>query len=193
MLLAAVAADSDAALNSSGVLAHLAEAGPGLAQRVAEAPGVLLTLVAAGADDSKAAWGSAMALGNIAKADPGLTQRVAETPGALPALIAAVKAGGCAAERAGQALEIIRSWAEAAAAAAGTACFHCGRTAGMAPGVHVRVCTGCHTTRFCNMECQRRAWGTHKAACRALAAISGARHATHLCGGAPPARPCLCA
>ena len=96
---------------------------------------------------------------------------MAQVPGALPPLIAAVAADDKdVAETAAHAVGVIKSWAESAVAVAGTACAHCGARADKAIGKRLRVCTGCGTTRYCNAECQRLAWGSHKAACPAVVA-----------------------
>ena len=159
----------------------IAEAAPELARRVAKEPGALPTLgaaLAAGGDPAgpslqEASTLSAWALAVIAEAAPDLARRVAEAPGARRALIAAVNHGGSTAVQARRAVVAIKTWAESAAAAARRACGYCGRRANRAAGLRLRVCEGCNKARFCNTECQRHAWSSHKAACRVIAATSG--------------------
>ena len=159
--------------NKAQALARIAAADSAAAQRVAEVPGALPALVAAAAAGNNAGKHSTRALARIAAANPGLAQRVAEVPGALPALVAAAVAGSDDARTAARAVGAIKSWAERAVAAAGTACAHCGAKGNKVAGKRMLVCTGCNTARYCSTDCQRLTWGTHKAACRAVAATSG--------------------
>ena len=170
----ASASQQDTAAISAFTLHSIASATPGLAQRVAEAEGVLHALVNAEAAGCGGiiATNCSILLGVMAGADPALAQCVAKAPGAVPALVSAKVAGGDAATTAGRALAAIRSWEHAAVAAAGAECGRCGRSADEDKGVRMRVCTGCNIARFCNTDCQRHAWGSHKMACRALAATS---------------------
>jgi hypothetical protein len=38
----------------------------------------------------------------------------------------------------------------------------------------VEVCSGCHKARYCNRECQKKDWPTHKAACKNVQAAAAA-------------------
>ena len=104
-------------------------------------------------------------------------------------MITCMDYGCCTAVAARRAVAVIRCWALTAAAAARTACGHCGRSADGTLGLCLRVCTGCNTARFCSAECQRHAWSSHKVVCRAIAATAIA--ATSGDNGAPEVPCCL--
>ena len=167
-----------AAVKSASVLSVVADAGPGLAQRLAAVPGALSALdcgMAAGGELAGLSVATLMACVRLGAAteEAGLAQRVAEVPGILPALCAVVAAGGFSAVSAVCGVMWLKEWAETAVAAAGTECAHCGGREDKATGKRMSVCTCCDTARYCNAECQRLAWSSHKAACRAVAATRG--------------------
>ena len=52
-------------------------------------------------------------------------------------------------------------------ASARNCCAECG-VAGA--GVRLKACKACMHARYCNAECQRKHWATHKTACKQRAA-----------------------
>jgi hypothetical protein len=109
-----------------------------------------------------------------------LAERVA-SPLAAQLREAAAAAAASAAEAAERTREPRFERASAAARACFlSACAHCGATAREA-----RLCGACRQVYFCDAECQRAAWPTHKAAC-AIAARAVASVAAEAGLTAPP-------
>ena len=47
---------------------------------------------------------------------------------------------------------------------------HCCVECGVAGGVSIKICKACRHTRYCNAECQKNHWATHKKECKLRAA-----------------------
>ncbi|GBF89130.1 hypothetical protein Rsub_01847 [Raphidocelis subcapitata] len=192
---------------AAAAFAHIAEAAPQHAQRLAgsgKALGALAALLCSDSADTvdaatcalraaAAAAPSAVAAALAApSAGPRARELLQQPPLSLPA--AAAGALSLAAARAA-ALGARAAALEALAAAAGgeaeaarpEACVACGQEAG--PGMRLKPCTGCAggpagRVLYCGAACQRADWKRHKAFCKLAAAAAKEAATAAAAGGA---------